>query len=142
MGNVVSAPNKTKPTPLPSPPSPLFSDTDDDSIHQPYKRTVIDSDDETDSDSDSDTYINTDINHDNDYNSINSFESFDSHSLTSDIGSNIFKFIDDSIRFLPNLTCNHPLNISSNILHIISTFGQNIDHSNIHFFTTKKYKFN
>lgn len=137
MGNAISTANKTKP--LPSPPSPLFSDSDD-SIDLPYKRTVIDSDDETDSDDD--TYINTDNNHDNDYNSIHSFESFDSHSLTSDIGSNIFKFIDDSIRFLPNLTCNHPLTISSNILHMISTFGQNIDHSNIHFFTTKKYKFN
>ena len=132
MGNAISTANKSKT----SPPTPIFSDTDDDSDNYNYTKQGTDSDDETvESYNITDNVIETD-----DYNSINSLESFDSHSLNSDIGSNIFKFIDDTIRYIPTLTCNHPLYISSNILLMISAFGQNIDHSNIHFFTTKKYK--
>ena len=44
------------------------------------------------------------------------------------------KAIDDSIRNIPTLYCLSNITISNNVFNQLSTFGKNIDDSNIHFF--------
>lgn len=114
MGNTVST---TKPTPQ-------------------YDSNIPDSDDESD---------NTSFTNSSESLSTNSTNESVSDPIIDDIHiqpepdpkpviKNNIKAIDDSIRNIPTLYCLPNITINNNIFNKLSTFGQNIDDSNIHFF--------